>query len=443
MAISVKQAFGHGGVVVLLLVVLLLPGASRAQQSVVPLQLSFSDPGARSMGFGGAFVGLADDATAAIANPAGLAQLIKPEVSIEARHWSYSIPYTEGGRLENLPSGHLLDDTNGIRRSTSEYSVNGFSFLSFAYPAGNWTFALFRHELADLEFSAETQGLFSGGTSCCQIREVDQRVASDLEAVSWGLSIAYRINDRVDLGLGVVYNDVSLQTSATQYIQDDTTFEGLFGPNSYFPESSVAGESSKSDSSDWTLSGGFLWRLSESWNLGGVYRQGPEIKLDVEAFAGQAIDLGVPPGGLLFQAFGHPVEFPDTYGIGFAYRAPSGRLTVSFQWDHVEYSSIAASLQLDDQTIDDINTLHLGAEYVFLDSTPVIALRLGSWFEPDHQVRATTIDDPYLQALLPPGDDDVHISGGLGLATKRFQIDFAMDFADRVDTLALSAIYNF
>jgi hypothetical protein len=86
--------------------------------------------------------------------------------------------------------------------------------------------------------------------------------------------------------------------------------------------------------------------------------------------------------------------------------------------------------------------LHLGAEYVFIDSTPIIALRLGTWLEPDHQVYAT-IDDPFLQALLPQGDDDVHFSAGLGLAMNRFQVDFAFDFADHVDTFALSAVFNF
>jgi len=426
----------------LLLVALLLPAVGRTQQSIVPLQLSFSDPGARSMGFGGAFVGLADDATAAIANPAGLAQLIKPEVSIEARHWSHSVPFTEGGRMENLPSGNGLDDTVGIKRATSEYNVSGMSFLSFAYPTGNWTFALFRHQLADLEFLGETQGLFAGGTDCCQIREVDLRTTSDLEMVSWGFSTAYRVNDRLDLGLGVVYNDVTMQTTGTVFLPDDDTLESIFGRNSYLPGRSVIGERSWINDADWTLSGGILWRLSDSWNIGGVYRQGPEIMMDGEAFAGYAIDLGVPPGSVFIEATGQPVDFPDTWGLGFAYRVPDGRLTVSFQWDQIKYSSIADSLQLDDQTIDDVDTLHLGAEYVFLDSTPIIALRIGTWFEPDHQVRAT-IDDLYLQSLLPAGDDDVHFSAGLGLATKRFQIDFAIDFADRVDTLALSAIYNF
>ena len=442
MAMRVDRPPTQAGVLILLLAGLLMPIDAWAQQSIVPLQLSFSDPGARSMGFGGAFVGLADDATAAIANPAGLTQLLKPEFSLEVRNWSHSMPFTEGGRLENLPSGNGIDTTVGLRTTTSEYSVSGISFLSFAYPTGKWTFAFFRHELANLEFFGETQGFFSGGTDCCQVREVDQRVWSDLEMVSWGLSTAYRISDRVDLGLSVIYNDASMQTGATQYLADDDTLAGIFGLNSYLPERSVVGERSTSNDADWTLTGGILWRLTESWSIGGVYRQGPEIKIDVEAVAGQAVDLGVPPGSVFFQAFGHPVEFPDTYGLGIAYRAPSGRLTISFQWDHVEYSSISSSLQLDDQTIDDINTLHLGAEYVFLDSTPIIALRLGSWLEPDHQVRAT-IDDLFLQAILPPGDDDVHFSAGLGVAMQRFQIDLALDFADRVDTVSLSAIYNF
>jgi hypothetical protein len=160
------------------------------------------------------------------------------------------------------------------------------------------------------------------------------------------------------------------------------------------------------------------------------------------ATAGQAVDFGVPPGSVLFEEHGIPIEVPDSFGIGFAYRDPEGRLTVSFQWDRVEYSDIPRSLSLDDQTMDDADELHLGAEYVFLGTTPIIALRLGTWLEPYHQMYAT-IDDPFMRALLPGGDDDVHFSAGLGLAMQRFQIDFAVDFADRVDTVALSAIYNF
>src|SRR5690348_17283211 len=53
------------------------------------IQFDFSRPGARSLGMAGAFVGVADDATAAQSNPAGLVNLSKPEISVEGRTWNY------------------------------------------------------------------------------------------------------------------------------------------------------------------------------------------------------------------------------------------------------------------------------------------------------------------------------------------------------------------
>ncbi len=425
----------------LLLILLLLPAGVAAQQPVVPLQFDFSDPGARSMAFGGAFVALADDATAAFANPAGLVQLVRPEVSIEGRHWNYSTPYTEGGRAEGLPSGFGLDDMVGLREVESTDRVNGLSFLSLAYPAGNWSLALYYHQLSNLDFFGETQGIFTGGSDCCQVREFDQRATSSFDVGSYGLSVAYRISERFNVGLGLTYHDASFDTETTIFGVDDDSLESIFGPNSYLPERSLLRLTSHSGDADWALSGGFLWHATDRWSIGGVYRQGPEIEITNELTAGQAGDFGVPPGGVLFRD-SVPVEFPQIYGLGIAYRAPDGRLTVSFQWDRVEYSSIVESLGLDDQTADDIDELHLGAEYVFLDSTPILAVRLGTWLEPDHQLRATE-DEPVLRALLPGGDDEVHVTAGLGVVMRRFQIDLAVDFADRADTVSLSVIHSF
>jgi len=130
---------------------LVMPSQAPAQQAVIPLQLSFSDPGARSAGLGGAFVALGDDATAAFANPAGLVQLLKPEISIETRNWSHSIPYTASGRIEGVPSGIGLDVAPGIIKNEATYNTTGLSFLSLVWPTGDWSFALYRHQYADLE----------------------------------------------------------------------------------------------------------------------------------------------------------------------------------------------------------------------------------------------------------------------------------------------------
>jgi len=442
MAIRIERLFSHSGVLTLLLVALLAPAAIFAQQPIIPLQLSFSDPGARSMGFGGAFVALADDATAAFANPAGLVQLLRPEVSIEGRSWSYSTPYTVGGRAEGLPSGTGIDTTVGLRTATSKDDPAGLSYLSLAFPLGNWSLAIFRHENANLAFTSETQGLFYGGSDCCQDRYYDQRATSDLDFLSYGFAAAYRISDKLNVGLGAVYHDASLESNVAQFLWDDDSQESIFGPNSYLPDRWRLSQRSFTDGTDWTLTGGFLWRLSERWSIGGVYRQGLETGIHYEVRAGQVVDFGVPPGEVFLRASAGPIEFPDIYGLGFAYRGSDGRVTVSFQWDRVEYSDIPASLNLDDQTIDDANELHLGAEYVFLGSTPIIALRLGAWLEPDHQMRATS-DDPFLRALMPRREDEMHYAAGLGVAMERFQIDLAADFSDGVDTVSLSAIYNF
>src|SRR6185295_4461914 len=58
-------------------------------ESNAGIQLDFVNPGARSLALGGAFVGLADDATASFTNPAGLRFISRKEVSAEGRHWSF------------------------------------------------------------------------------------------------------------------------------------------------------------------------------------------------------------------------------------------------------------------------------------------------------------------------------------------------------------------
>src|SRR5687768_12204156 len=61
---------------------------------------NFSPPGARSMGLGGAFIGVADDATAVEANPAGLTVLLYPQASFEfkgVRHTNEVRPEAGGG----------------------------------------------------------------------------------------------------------------------------------------------------------------------------------------------------------------------------------------------------------------------------------------------------------------------------------------------------------
>ena len=141
------------------------------------------------------------------------------------------------------------------------------------------------------------------------------------------------------------------------------------------------------------------------------------------------------------------LAFPDVWGLGVAYRSPAGDLTVGFEWDRVEYSVILETLAspLADTSlvaVDDADELHLGVEYVFLDSKPVIAIRGGLWHDPDHRFRFIG-EDPFDRALFQPGEDVLHIAIGAGIAFRSFQIDIGADFSDVVDQFVISGIYSF
>jgi len=411
-------------------------------------QFSFSNPGARSMGFGGAFVALADDATAAFANPAGLVQITRPEVALEGRYWDYSTPFVERGRFEGEPTGIGVDVVAGMESGSSSYDTTGVSFLSIVYPKNRWSVAFYRHLLADFQSLTQTEGIFYGsGTNCC--RAIDQRVRTRLDFVTYGLSGAYRVSDAVSLGLSLVYFDGDLDIVGQPHLPDEDDALGIFAPTSYLPERRVGDTSVRIDDADWGLTAGLLWSISPQWRLGAFYRQGPDFEMPGEAVAGPAGSFfGLPPAGTIVGSGTTPIGFPDVYGLGFSFQPQGGRLTIGFEWDRVEYSTILDSLDPDEIdasnfSLEDGDELHLGAEYVFLRSTTLAAARLGVWLDPDHQPRFTSGGDLLEQALFPPGDDQIHYALGLGLAFKKFQIDLGADFSDLVDTVSVSAIYSF
>jgi long-subunit fatty acid transport protein len=256
-------------------------------QGPAALEFSFSNPGARAMGFGGAFAALADDATAAFANPAGLVQLLRPEVSVELRHWSYATPYNVGGRLEGVPTGIGVDTTPGLRRGVSHADINDVSFLSFVYPSGRWSLAVYRHELADFRSLFETQGIFANQQDSTGTRRfLDTRTSFDLDVVGVGVSCAYRATETFSVGLGVSRYDGTVGSEVGAYAIDGPTTQGLFAPNHYLPERLSYRTTITMDGTDWAPSGGFLWSFAPRLSLGGFYRQGPEFEIHGLAIAG-------------------------------------------------------------------------------------------------------------------------------------------------------------
>ena len=439
------------------------------------IQFNFSTPGARSLGLGGAFLGLADDATAAYTNPAGLTTLSKPEVSFEGRMWDYTSTYTDSGHGYGDPTGSGLDTVAGLQNGEASESTTGLSFLSFVLPGDSWALAVYRHELANFEADYMTQGAFTGPIDGVS-RFYPVQATMDLEIVNLGASLALQLGEQFSLGFGLSYYSFDMTSLTNRYGFDFTLVDpnaqgGFWGPPSYDPSNVINYQEQVGDDSNVAANFGFKWDVASKVSIGGVFRQGPEFEFTARNILGPASGAdGEVFSALECDGLHHldaenpdkPVcgtfQVPDVYGLGLAIR-PTDALTIAFDWTRVEYSALTAKVgnlfpaSLDDATaqlsVDDADELHLGLEYVLINAAVPIAFRVGSWYDPAH--KAYYDGDPgddanaqTLAALFREGDDEIHYAAGLGfIFGERFQLDAAADYSSPLTTYSLSGVFRF
>ena len=116
----------------------------------VSIRFNFVNPGGRALGMGGAFVGIADDATAAAANPAGLTNLVTPELFTEWRHSDVSTSEILGDGFVPTSIGIVP----GFSASKADpKNVLHPSFVSFVKPFNNWVLGISRQEVVNADAS--------------------------------------------------------------------------------------------------------------------------------------------------------------------------------------------------------------------------------------------------------------------------------------------------
>lgn len=400
------------------------------------IPFSFSSPGARSLGMAGAFLGLADDATAAYTNPAGLTQLVQTEVSLEARHTSYSTPYIDGGNAAISPFS-----ASGLNISEADSSNTNPSYLSVVIPRDRWAFAFYRHELARFDTDFATLN----GANVGDFRLFPFRSIADLKIVSLGAAAAFKASDRVSLGFGLARYDFRFDT-ATVRVDD-------IDPN----DIKVASRQFQNgDDNAFGFNIGARFKLSDAVSLGATYRKAPRFDYDAVNVLYSDVNGNPLPQPQIITALSNVrFDIPDIFGVGLSWR-PTDALVVNFDIDRVMYS----------QLTDDINTLfdiqqaanyleledgtevHLGAEYTFANMSAPFSIRAGMWHDPRHSVafRGTPSDPPQavLATLFAGGRGaENHYSVGGGWAFKSFQLDFAADLSDGLDTYSVSGVYRF
>ena len=413
------------------------------------IQFNFSNPGARSLGLAGAFIGLADDATAAYTNPAGLTNLSKPEILLEGRYFDYRTEFLDRGHVFGSKTGFGTDTIDGEVRARTQNIKKSFSFLSFAFPQDRWAVAVYRHELANFRTSYQTGGTFFGPQGNIPLgRLFPARASVDLKIVDYGVSLAVRFGEGFSLGIGASDFQYSQTTRLTRF-----GFAGFEAAN-YASNNAIEIDGVDGSGSDHVaVNAGMLWKINRKFSVGAVYRQGP-------TFHPQAFVVTTNFSGSTGATF----HVPDVYGLGLTLR-PTDLFTVSFDYNRVRYSVLTKDFTdifqangpgpSTDFKVDDGNVFRLGLQYVVPLGTNVMALRAGAWRDPDHRIRftpqvlptdnaQTALGKAAEGALFRAGKNEYHYTGGIGIVLgEHFQLDAAADFATSVKTGALSAVFRY
>ncbi|MEE4359200.1 MAG: outer membrane protein transport protein [Desulfococcaceae bacterium] len=376
--------------------------------------------GARAMGMGGAFMAIADDATAASWNPGGLVQVSRAEFSLV---------------LSGLDRKEDNDFTLRPEASGEEYvREENINFLSASRP-----FYLFRRNMV---FSLTYQHLFDFGREWefvfvqkeSPLRTVEQwDFLQEGALTAIGLSYCIQITPRFSAGFTFSLWDDDL-TSNHWKQRYRMAGEGSLGlePVSYSLDKTV----------DYSFTGsnfniGILWRIRDNIGLAAVFKT--PFTADTDYRFSKTVRQSYPDDGgpknraddtviSEYEKRNDELDMPLSYGIGFVYDfSDIFSLSGDFfrtEWGNFVYreengkeSSAVSGLPLSESDVKAAHQIRVGAEYRMIrpEQNCVIPIRGGLFYDP-----APAEGNP---------DDIYGFSLGLGFSkNERYSLDFAYQF---------------
>ncbi|HEV8306246.1 MAG TPA: outer membrane protein transport protein [Methylomirabilota bacterium] len=400
-------------------------------------QFNLNNPGARALGMGGAFTGVADDATAVVSNPAGLVILQRPEAAAELKLTRFT------NTIENF-SNTPAEGRQGIFHSRDfDDTVFTPSFFSFVYPTDRLVIAAFVRELVNYESNFETEGVFLPNGS----RLFPVRSELSITALNFGGGVGVnlaRVHPLLpNLGASLEISHGVVNSKLQRF--------GLGGARFFLPPdfaSSNVRATSTVEATDlgYGYNVGALWKPVRDLGIGVVYRRGPRFDMQQRLESGPA-SLPASP-----QLFDFTLKVPDVYGAGVSYRL-FDRLTLALDVVRIQYSQLLKNFQIvfaqgtdrpGDFKLDDATEIHLGAEYVFFVREMPFAARGGFYTDPDHKIRYTGTANPASRAIFSGGKDRYHVTAGVGVVpVPGFQLDFAGNWSESVKELVMSTVFRF
>ena len=348
--------------------------------------LNLNGNGPKAIAMGGAFVGLADDFSAAFWNPAGLIQMKKTSLSLFVLDVvpDASYQFSLMGINAASETKHYFSGSLGFFKPFSEKVVAGI----YVYvPSG-----------LGVKWNGEDLALLSGGNA--------YKWESLFGVFTVSPVISYRISDQFSIGASVNINYGMLKIKkygAGQYEED---IHGLaFGA---------------------TI--GMLFKANDKFSVGLTFKTPVKAKLKGDATMGSANQLGLPTE----DEAEREATLPMWIAGGIAFR-PTDKLTFTFDlqytnWKKLESIPVTYSNPFWKAVFEAGSELHLkwknctmvrlGVEYLVSDR---FALRGGYYYDPNPGPILT-------QNILLPEFTYNWITIGFGYKTEKIRIDVAIEY---------------
>ncbi len=396
---------------------LVCPAFAGAQNIYQPIPFaSTPNPvgsGGRAVAWGGAFIAVADDATAANWNPGGLTQLLLPEASLALSYHT---------RIEDMDfMGYNADSES---EASDAVNLNYASIVApFNVEGVNMVFSL--NYLRLYEFDRDLEYTVTG-VNAQGFRFNETRSLEQSGAIS-SISPAFCIQIVPQWSLGVAYNAYGLDHEGSGWKQQWQVYGTANDPNAggaqvrYFSENLE-----RYDISGDNLTVGTMVKI-QNLTIGAVYKS--ELHASVDFDARQEVSNVWPtlPArndlSVIRLEDDQTLVFPESYGVGLSYRftdafsvAADGYYTAwsnyELQTDGGDQNPLAGGDP--DVDIEDTWQFRAGAEYLWIQPKYVFALRGGAFYDPE-QIQ-DEVNDFYGVAMGP------------GIVYRNFAVDGAVQY---------------
>lgn len=348
------------------------------------------EAGAKAMGFGNAFVGLADDPSAVQFNPAGITQLEGNWIQTGVTAVSTQNDYTDlGGTKTSAEDGNFFPP--------SFYYTNHLG-------EGQWWLGL------------GVTAPFGLGTEW----DVDSfnYVATEtmIEMVKINPTLAYRASDQWSVAFGLDY--YSVLDASLKNDMSSTLVELAGGPKL------VGVQELSGDGTSFGFNVGALYKATDDLSIGFAYRTGTDMEIEGD------VTVSLKAAGNVLQTFSATADIglPATAALGVNYKfSDAWQLNLDLDWtgwssyDKLEVKNSSGTVQnplVSNKDYDDVTAIRVGVEYALSDEW---ALRGGILMEP------TPVPEETYDPRLPDGDRVGYVIGA-GYESGQWTVDFAYMF---------------